>query len=69
MIRAKPKRAFLIDISLLYALRADLKGISTRQPACRLHTTDNARRFPLANRDRTLSPLFASPEWGEDRCG
>jgi hypothetical protein len=26
MIRAKPKRAFLIDIGLLSAPRADLKG-------------------------------------------
>src|ERR1700757_834162 len=31
--------------------------------------TNDTRRFPLADRDRTLSPLWASPEWGEDSWG
>lgn len=36
---------------------------------CGMLAANDACRFPRANRGRTLSPLFASPEWGEDRRG
>jgi hypothetical protein len=68
--RRKNPSAFLIDICCFGSLRAALpKGISTRRPAYGLPAASDACRFPLAIRDRTLSPLFVSPEWGEDRRG
>src|ERR1700730_5123309 len=42
IIRAKPKRAFLIDISLLRVSAGSFEGISTRRPACGMLITDQA---------------------------
>lgn len=70
IIRAKPKRAFLIDISLLrLSARSFTKKDQHVATGGGMLAANDARRFPLANRGRTLSPLWVSPEWGEDRRG
>src|ERR1700692_1591660 len=68
---AQNPSASLIDVCLLRISARILaqKGISTRRPACGMLTADDAQRFPLANRGRTLSSLWAPPEWGEDSRG
>src|SRR5882757_1187487 len=70
IIRAKPKRAFLVDISLLrLSARSFAQRDQDAATGCWMLTADDAQRFPLANKDRTLSPLSVSPGWGEDRRG
>jgi hypothetical protein len=58
IIRAKPERAFLMDMSLLL-LSAGSVAQRDQHAATGVGTlaADDARRFPLVNRGRTLSSL------------
>ena len=66
MIREKPKRAFLIDISLLSAPRADLKGSARGNR----HADYIQPRMPGASLSRTeivhFHPCLHPPNGGED---
>jgi hypothetical protein len=66
IIRAKSERAFLMDIGLL---RLSARSLAQKDQhtatGCRMLAANDTWRFPLADRGRTLSPLLASPEWGE----
>src|ERR1700679_4187990 len=46
------------------ALDLDLLCLSGMGDRLGLLAANNGRRLPPASRGRTLSPLFASPEWG-----
>ena len=61
IIREKPERAFLIDISLLRRCARPRRDTRSDQ----MLAPDDARPFLLAVRDRTFPPLSVPPEWGK----